>query len=291
METFLRLLHLSDLHFFRLSLNPMQFGSKRWVGNVNYLFKRRKEHQQQRLDTLPAFCQEHGITHVLITGDLTTTAYDPEFELARSFVSNLHTPTFVIPGNHDHYTREAHRVQRFYDFFPAPGASHRFPFHMREHLLQAHELGHDWWLVAMDTAIATPLFSSNGYFSPDLEARLIETLSLFSPNEKVILMNHFPLFDNDLPMKTLKRSDRLRALLSRFPQVKLYLHGHTHRHCIADLRPSHFPILLDAGSTTHRNQGTMNLIHIADAGCAIHAFRYDPSIHWTKTRQTSLLWT
>ena len=38
----LRIAHISDLHFAKLSLNPFQIFSKRFIGNANSLLSRKK---------------------------------------------------------------------------------------------------------------------------------------------------------------------------------------------------------------------------------------------------------
>jgi hypothetical protein len=55
--------------------------------------------------------------------------------------------------------------------------------------------------------------------------------------------------------------------------VKLFLHGHSHRQCIADLRSSNLPIILDSGSTAQKHNGTWNLIDITPSGCDIEVYK------------------
>jgi predicted phosphodiesterase len=89
----------------------------------------------------------------------------------------------------------------------------------------------------------------------------------------VILANHFPFFEQESIRKALTRSTQLKQQLARFSNVKLYLHGHTHRHCIADLRPNNLPIILDSGSTSNRETGSWNLIDISPKNCEVHVYR------------------
>jgi hypothetical protein len=88
-----------------------------------------------------------------------------------------------------------------------------------------------------------------------------------------MLINHFPIFSNESARKSLIRKEALKKLIERFPKIKLYLHGHTHRHCIADLRSSHLPIFLDSGSTAQKEGGTWNLIDITATGCNVEVFK------------------
>ena len=67
--------------------------------------------------------------HILITGDLTTTALPAEFRACRWELGPwLQDPqkTTIIPGNHDRYTLGAHRDRRFEQYFGkfAPASSY-----------------------------------------------------------------------------------------------------------------------------------------------------------------------
>ncbi|MFI0478727.1 MAG: hypothetical protein ACH349_06395, partial [Candidatus Rhabdochlamydia sp.] len=75
------------------------------------------------------------------------------------------------------------------------------------------------------------------------------------------------------PEKGLKRSEALCDLIKKFPQVNLYLHGHTHRHCIADLRQSGLPIILDSGSIIEKKTGSWNLIELHEKEFWVENFK------------------
>lgn len=257
----MKLAHLSDLHFSNWDWKLSQFFSKRWLGNLNYLLRRRNTFVHERLGHLPSLFKELGITHVLITGDLTTTSSPAEFEKAQEFVQSLGIEVFCIPGNHDQYTTEAHRSQRFYNYF-----SDRFdndsPYNLKDHGMTVKELSPEWSLVALDTALATPYFFSTGRFSEVAEKNLTEYLSNLPSHKQVLLVNHFPFFEHENYRKRLERGNVLRKILEQFPQVKLYCHGHTHRQCVADLRASQLPIIIDSGSTIHRELGSWHALEL-----------------------------
>ncbi|HNA62745.1 MAG TPA: metallophosphoesterase, partial [Rhabdochlamydiaceae bacterium] len=123
----IKIAHISDLHFSNWDWNPSQFFSKRWLGNLNFLFGRQRHFAHERLKSLPTLFRNHGISHVMITGDLTTTSSLGEFEKAREFVEALEAvglKVFVIPGNHDQYTKRAHKDQLFYNYFPSQWAQY-----------------------------------------------------------------------------------------------------------------------------------------------------------------------
>ncbi|MBI2743689.1 MAG: metallophosphoesterase [Chlamydiales bacterium] len=269
----MRIAHISDLHFGKVTLSPLQFFSKRWLGNLNLFFHRKHEYKRELLAPLAGLFKELEVDLVVISGDLTTTSLPEEFEMAVEFIRSLKKEgieVVAIPGNHDHYTKAAYRQRLFYDYFPAKFSD--VPLNLKEHGIAVKELKDGWFLIALDTALATSPISSRGNFSCEIENALNETLGRLPPNSSVILVNHFPFFDVDGPRKALMRSSFLRELLMKNPAIKFYLNGHTHRHAIADLRPSGLPIMLDSGSSSHQKHGAWNLIEIQGNSCEIEPF-------------------
>ena len=170
----MRLAHISDLHFSSPSLNPTQLFSKRWLGNLNLLLSRKKNFSTHQLSLLPDFFIEQAVTHVLISGDFSSTSLKKEFIEASAFVHSLERvglKVFTLPGNHDHYTRRAYKKKLFYDFFPAQFAAES-AYNMKDHGITIIPIGNQLWMLILDTAIATSLVSSQGLFSSILETHL-----------------------------------------------------------------------------------------------------------------------
>jgi 3',5'-cyclic AMP phosphodiesterase CpdA len=290
MSSLFRFAHISDLHFAKPTWSPSQFFSKRWLGNLNLLFSRQLDYTSENLYPLIDTFTHEKITHVIITGDVSTTSTPAEFNLGKDFVSKLQQANFtvfILPGNHDHYTKRAYQSRSFYRFFDTPSTH----FNLKTDGVAIHRLGQGWWLVTLDTAIATSLISSCGLFSSTIEENLKRALALIPSDEMIILANHFPFFHNDTPRKILKRGDALKELIQSYPNIRFYLHGHTHRHCIADLRPSKLPIVVDSGSTAHRTIGSWNLIDIGKSGCSIEPFywkKHDEK--WAPKDQQKFKW-
>ncbi|MBS0603619.1 MAG: metallophosphoesterase [Verrucomicrobia bacterium] len=298
-KPFFRLAHISDLHFSKLTWNPSQFFSKRWLGNLNLALARKHTFDAESLTTLFPIFHDRGVDAVLITGDLTSTSHEEEFILAQQFIENLKREkfkVFTLPGNHDHYTKNAYKHKLFYQFFDATYAPPTDPvssLSLKDDGMTAAYFGHGWWLMALDTALATCLLSSNGYFSSELEQKLEKALKELPDDHNVILINHFPLFANESPRKSLLRREALKKLLERFPKIRLYLHGHSHRHCIADLRSSNLPIILDSGSAAQKKGGTWNLIDITPQGCEIEVFKNtnkDGDTSWEPVLKNHFKW-
>jgi 3',5'-cyclic AMP phosphodiesterase CpdA len=274
----LRLAHISDLHFAYLSWNPLQIFSKRWLGNLNFALNRRSAFDhQERLPALLDLFKKRGITHVLISGDVSITSHPEEFKRANAFVSELQRAgheTFVVPGNHDHYTRHAYNKKLFYSYFPSQFDKHS-KWNLKEHCITSICLQPRLWLVTLDTATPTSLLSSQGYFSEKMEFHLNELLELIPKSDQIILLNHFPFFQNDRVKNRLLRGDALRKVIERHPNILFYLHGHTHRQVIADLRENQLPIVSDPGSTLQRTRGGCHLIGINEEKIQVEVFSWE----------------
>lgn len=272
----MRIAHISDLHFGSFALNPLQFFSKRWLGNFNYLLKRKKEFHYDRLIELIQLFKEEGVTHVIITGDLSVTSRRVEFQMGKRFVELLRkegVSVFTIPGNHDHYTRRSYRKRRFYKFFDSQfdGVC---PLSLKEDKVTYTKVDEGLWLVAIDTAVATSMVSSQGHFTKEVEANLEKALKAIPREDRVILINHFPFFETEKGKKELVGSESLQTLIKKHPNILLYLHGHTHRQTVADLRPNELPILSDSGSTPLVERGACHLLDFGKKQLGLEVFRY-----------------
>ncbi len=286
-----RIAHISDLHFASPTFSPLQFFSKRWIGNFYHMLVRRNHHDTRELDQLINTFASLKINYVLITGDLTTTSQTKEFKQAVTFINKLEKigiKVVVIPGNHDHYTKKAWKQKKFYRFFPDYKEN---GYGLKEDGVALLPLDSGWSLIALDTAFASPLTSSQGHFHPKTEKALQKILSSLPQQENILVMNHFPLFEQEKPQKSLLRVGELRALLSSYPNVRFYLHGHTHIHCLADLRPSHYPIILDSGSLSKIKNGSWNLLDLTSKSASIQVFRQPsrPS-EWQVSEANSFQW-
>ena len=287
-----RLAHLSDLHFSHLKIKAKDFLSKRWIGQFNLLLRRKKDFNYSLLDPLPALLQKEGIQTALLSGDLTCTSSQEEFLLARNFIQALEAKsiqTLVIPGNHDHYTKKAYQQRVFYQFFPTPSPS--FPWSLKEDHLAIYPLSPpSWYLILLDTTLATPLLCSHGRFTEQLEQNLKKALETsLPPHANVMVANHFPLHSNTW-RPALQRKESLLQLLKAYPQIRCYLHGHDHQHRILDLRKEGLPILTDAGSTTHHKRGSWTLIECQRNTCSFQPFFWNQGWTFHPNSKTSFSW-
>jgi predicted phosphodiesterase len=127
----MRIVHLSDIHFWRYALHPMRLMSKRLLGTASLLLGRGRRFRLERVPDLIERVQSLDADHLLITGDLTTTALADEFHHARTALAGLledAAKVTVIPGNHDRYTLRAHRSRRFERYFGAFAPEGPYPW-------------------------------------------------------------------------------------------------------------------------------------------------------------------
>jgi len=127
----LRILQLSDIHVWRYSYNPLRLLNKRAVGIASLLAGRAANFRLERLAAVVERARGIKADHILITGDLTTTALSAEFDDAREALSDLlmdPSRATVIPGNHDRYTSGSVRTRQFESSFGAFAPSEKFPW-------------------------------------------------------------------------------------------------------------------------------------------------------------------
>jgi len=257
----IRIAHLSDLHFAQTTYDLSQFCSKRWLGNLNFLLFRQHTYKADHLWMLPDFLRTLHVDGICVTGDLATTSLPEEFAQGKKWMEQLPKPFFVLPGNHDMYTRSSEREKLFYRYFPERA--------LEEKRVTVHPLKEKWWWVGLDCAVATSIFFSDGTFFKETEVALNQILAKIPSDEHVIMGNHFPLFGHGNPRHDLKRRRHLQALLKKYPQVKLYLHGHDHGFYLIDRVQEGLPLVLNSGSCAHARKGTFYLIEMDGKGCQV----------------------
>jgi len=285
-----RFIHISDLHFSKISFCLSQFFSKRWVGNLNLIFSRKKKFHPRPLFSLIDLFSKNKADFLVVTGDLTSTSSKEEYQMAKELftsIEKLGIKCYFLPGNHDHYTKSSYRKRKFYNLFSnlqEHSGLKISKYSLRNNCVEAHLTKDGYWLVLLDTAKATSWISSKGYFTKEIENNLLALLSLIPKDDKVILANHFPFSQQESIRKILDGGKRLQEIISQNDQIKFYLHGHTHRHCVADLQPNSLPIVLDSGSSSHNQIGSFNYVNVRDSQIEIDIFRWIQN-SWKKDKK------
>jgi 3',5'-cyclic AMP phosphodiesterase CpdA len=234
----MKLAHLSDPHVLDWTGLPWRaFAGKRITGWVNCRLFRSRSHQAAMLQALVADLHQQQPHQVVVTGDVTSMGFTREFQAFRSLLldADLDPETLsVVPGNHDAYTRQVWRDQRFLcelGEFATSDASWAgdvsFPFvRIRGPLA----------LVGLSTAVPRPWFFANGYVGHGQMDRLVRLLAHPEVRSRlpVIAMHHPPLayrrWRKEVQSGLLDRQRFLsglgRALSGR---RALILSGHWHR--------------------------------------------------------------
>ncbi len=236
----MRIAHFSDLHLLSLEgVPPWRFLNKRLTGWVNLRLKRGHVHKASYVRAIAREIARSKIDHVVVTGDLTNLALEPEFELARSVLQDElgidPARVTVVPGNHDLYTRGAMTSRRFERFFAewlesdlpeltANVGGARFP---------SVKLRGSVAIVALSSAVPrAPLVAAGelGRAQMDALARVLAHPEV-AKRTLVVALHHPPMHAWSRIKAHLEGLRDAPELLSLLMPVSrgLILHGHLHR--------------------------------------------------------------
>ncbi len=243
----MRVLHFTDLHLYRRP-RPSALLGKRLLGTANLYLGRRVDHFSQRsIELLVEAVLSRAPDVCVCTGDLTGMASPEEFTDVRQLLDPILSavPTFMIPGNHDAYTRSAHRQRRFEGTFGAWTGGGEYP--------AVHRHG-ELCFVGLDCARPHPVLASGRLPESQLEGleRLLHSGEL--DESFTTLLIHYPLRDSrGAPYANASRSllnaAELERVLASRPGIDLILHGHEHHGFRSELPTPHGPIpILDPGA-------------------------------------------
>jgi 3',5'-cyclic AMP phosphodiesterase CpdA len=246
--------------------------SKRLMGGLNMLLFRRHIMRNEFMPILVEHIIEQKPHAVIITGDLSTTSLDGEFALLRQFLQPLmqQIPIITIPGNHDIYTANAERQQRYQKYFidchgpNGNGSSSSYPF--------VREIGEKLVCIGLNSAVPTGLHGSWGMIDDSQLSKLSNILNSYVDRFRVVLLHHF-LLDvhghHGLPNRGLRNRDRLLAILANCG-AEMILHGHEHAcyryHVLGD--QAEIPVFIPGPATLyrpkHKDQGGYQIYEIDD---------------------------
>lgn len=304
----MRIAHLSDLHVLALhGVQTHRFLNKRFTGWVNLRLKRAHRHLPGHVRAIAREIAAADVDHVVVTGDLTNLALEPEFEAVKHILEDHLglTPDeiSVVPGNHDLYTRGSMRDRRFTSYFAEYVQSDlpelaaeiplgRFPF---------VKLRGPVAIIGLSSAVPRPPLVASGEIGSAQLAALRRVLAHDEVKRRTaIVLLHHPIHNPPSRMKTLIEglwdAEELADALSAVRRG-LVLHGHLHvRRQRALALPSSEIISCGATSASleHENQDKMagfNLYEIDDDGAitTIEAHVLDSRCHAFHVEQVPLL--
>jgi len=292
----MRIAHISDLHLLSLvGVGAARFLNKRLTGYANLRLKRGSIHRAEYVRAVAREIAKKGVDHVVITGDLTNLALEPEFEVARDVIRHElglePDHVTVVPGNHDVYTGGSQRLQRFAGYFADYLASDlpllavsvpagRFP---------VVKLRGPAAIIGLSSAITRPPFVAAGH----LGRSQLHALSRILDHEDVrnrtpVIAIHHPIHNPRSRLKSalegLTDAAELRAILERLPRG-LVLHGHLHRRVRQNL-PTRMGSVSSVGATSaslHHDEevraAAFNLYELDESGAitGVDAHVYEPA--------------
>jgi 3',5'-cyclic AMP phosphodiesterase CpdA len=240
----LRIIQLSDVHVWRYSYNPMHLFNKRVVGTASLLAGRARKFRLERLEAVVERVRSLEADHVLITGDLTTTALKAEFDDAREALAPLlfdPSRATVIPGNHDRYTTNSVRYRTFETAFGAYAPLETYPW--------LRELDPFTAILGLDATRSH--ISARGKLPSDQFARARDLLA--DPKRRprrLIVASHYPVvappaYASELKPKRMKNDREVADWLATIGP-HLYCCGHVH--AAWAFRPSSVPNQLSLNS-------------------------------------------
>ena len=225
-EIYDKILHITDLHFWKIVYNPFQLLNKRFLGNINVILRRRREFMMHRAEEFSHAAAATGVKTVLIGGDLTSTATEAELSMGAAFVRGLADrgmKVYVIPGNHDIYTYGIEKQKRFEAHF-GEWMPESFP---------ARVILPGGTPLVMVPTVGPNRISSKGRITPE---QLAATRQLVEgcPPGPIIVAGHYPYLYktyaySEAKGRRLRNASGLRRALGDTGRQILYAAGHVHR--------------------------------------------------------------
>jgi 3',5'-cyclic AMP phosphodiesterase CpdA len=278
-----RLLHITDIHFWEIVINPLRLMGKRALGNLNVFLRRRHEYITERAEEYAQWLAETGVTTLFAGGDFTSTATDAEYKMALEFLHRLRSHGFdiiILPGNHDVYTF-------------ASGRNRRFQKHFADFLHHDGELPCRIDLPGGTPMVLTPtvrpnLISSRGFISlPEID----ETVRLVkeAPPGPVLIGAHYPVIEKTTAWasswsRRLHNAHLFRRALGETGRRVLYIAGHVHH--FSYHRDPDFPDLRQVTTSAffmqrrgHTRRGAFTEIHVMPDAFGIIQHWYEDGPH------------
>ena len=222
----MRIVHFSDVHIWRYAFNPMRLFSKRVLGIAELIRGRARKFRLERIDEVVNRAVKLAPDHVLITGDLTTTALPDEFRGAREALAPLladPSRATVLPGNHDRYTTGSVRSRKYESYFGEFAPAGPYPW--------LRYLDDETAILGLDPTRSH--ITARGYLPPDQLARARTLVA--DPRtrpRRLIVACHYPVaapgpYGRELAKKRLLNAEVAREWLAGIGP-HLYCCGHVH---------------------------------------------------------------
>lgn len=224
----MKLVHLSDLHFpVHLPLTSLK--GKMVPGYLNYSLRRRKKYPLRLWDSLVETVLSLDPDAIVISGDITNVSHLTEYFGSLEYLRPLlNEKTFMIPGNHDRYTRAAVSgpVPYYEKFFSqwmgeqVPGSSG---------YLRWKQIG-DVCLIGLDSNKPLSVLNAYGYVDPKVVRQALNFLRENRMMQYVFVCHH-PIWNPPERQESaghrMRNREEIAEILKESPPLA-YLHGHVH---------------------------------------------------------------
>ena len=275
--------HISDIHWLDTTgARATDFLNKRLSGAFNLLAGRSKIHSKDTARLALETLKEKGVDHLIVAGDLSNLALPGEFSAVRDVLRKYFDDSqmTIVPGNHDYYTRESLKAQRFEKMIYASrpgdidlGDASVWPF---------VDIRGDVALIGLNSAQPRPWFVAAGRLGEAQLDALEKALSHpeVSSRFKIVALHHHLFQVVMTPGESLRcLEDRAQLLdICKKGGVALIGHGHNHAYTFRYEAPV---LICEAGSCSvckfgrEVRAGKFNIYTIEDRKlCGVETYLY-----------------
>ena len=244
--------HLSDPHLTTLAHARLRtLFNKRVLGYLSWWRRRRFVHDPRVLLAVVEDLVRSAPDQVALTGDLTHVGLPEECAEARDWLVALgrRVPLFVVPGNHDRYTRDEPTltIERWREYLRGDDSE----------VLPSVRLRGRIALIGVDTAVPTAPFLATGEVGAAQRERLSRLLAELGERGyfRLVALHHSPLPHGHAWRKRLVDAHETMAILER-AGAELVIHGHGHVERLDEVTTASGAMLvLGAPSASYRRDG------------------------------------
>jgi len=269
-----RIAHLSDLHLLpKGTLNFWHLFGRRAFGAANLLMLRRHVHSEPVARAAVQTVLDANVDYCVVTGDVCNLALDSEFALALDVLAPLrdNQQLTVIPGNHDYYTPESARHDRFGHWF----GHTEYPMFK--------DIG-DVRIIGLRSSTFVPPLCAYGRLGPEQLQALARLIDVANQEHRfpIVALHHNLHVRSMLNEFTGRLMDRdaLKQVLRDHPPG-LVIHGHDHHeHEMTIGQEATIPVI-GCGSSSILDEGRsrfgrLNIYTIDGTKLRIERWRYLP---------------
>ncbi len=184
-----RLLHFSDIHIgLHPSLQDLLY-TKRILGYLNHLVRRRHRIHAEFITKLALLLPELQPDGVLCTGDLSSIGLATEFQAAEKLLEPFRPYNLIyVPGNHDRYVNDEAALDVLRQTFKYCNPDGLIELDSLPAVLRIKDLA----LILLNPARPVAYHLSCGVFDTAMQAKLDTLLASIPPDTPRAIVCHFP---------------------------------------------------------------------------------------------------